>query len=174
MATKALPSPEVLRQLLRYEPDTGRLFWLPRPDSSPQWNAKYAHKEALTSSHNGGYRHGSILWVSCLAHRVIMAMETGAWPANDVDHINGDRTDNRRANLRLATRSENLRNTGVKASSRSGIKGVTFHTARNKWVAQIRAGGENHRLGYFKCRTAAMVTYVKANRALHGEFGRIA
>jgi hypothetical protein len=77
---KALPSPEVLRQLLRYEPETGKLFWLPRSEhwfratsgrsaihACANWNARYAEREAFTSVDQNGYRVGTVLNVHYLS-----------------------------------------------------------------------------------------------------------
>lgn len=178
MATKALPSPEVLRQLLRYEPDTGKLFWLPRPVemfSSPgsclSWNSKHSGREALTAkSHN--YRHGGILGRLCPAHRVIWALQTGQWPTDEIDHINGNGMDNSWRNLRRATRSQNEMNKGLRSNNRSGFKGVSWHAARNKWLAQIKAGGKARVLGYFADPSEAAAAYARASAAIHGPFGR--
>lgn len=98
-------------------------------------------------------------------HRAIMEAKDGI----DVDHINGDGLDNRRANLRLCTRGQNLLN----ARSRLGAskhKGVYFNKRRKKWVARIALRGKAKTLGYFENETTAAMVYDDAARALHGEF----
>lgn len=173
MAKKSLPSPETLRQLLRYEPDTGKLYWLPRareefPDnrSFGTWTSRFCGKEALISTTKDGYKYGAVWQFKVYAHRVIMAMEYGHWPEHDVDHINGVRSDNRRCNLRLATRSENLRNSGIRSDNKTGHKGVCFVRASGKFRAEI-AGRS---LGYFDTADQASAAYIEAAMLEYGEF----
>ena len=163
MASKALPSPEVLRQLLRYEPDTGKLFWKERGPEwfsdgkilarvrSAQWNTKYAGREALTGRHNG-YCAGVIRqfgW-KLYAHRVVWAIYYGTWPENQIDHVNGVRSDNRIENLRDASSSENSRNMARGARNKSGVVGVSKCGDTGKWVASIYiGGGKTKRIGKF-------------------------
>ncbi len=176
MAPQALPSPEVLRQLLRYEPDTGKLFWLPRgqewfPDLRRKcvWNARYSGKEALTAI-SLGYCVGRVLDRQVTAHRVAWAIAYGNWPDLDIDHINRIRSDNRLCNLRLATTSENMRNRALQRNNTSGHKGVT--AVGTKWQAQIQVHGESLYLGSFTSKAAASEAYASASAMFHGEFGR--
>lgn len=118
MASKPLPSPEVLRQLLRYEPDTGKLFWLhraadlfPSKSAAKSWNARFAGAEALATDNGQGYLAGRINGRPLKAHRVVWAISYGEWPIGEIDHINGNPGDNRIANLRAVGRTENTRNT---------------------------------------------------------------
>lgn len=93
--------PSELKQLLRYEPETGKLYWLERASTSQHaatWNARFAGKEVFSIS-GQGYREGKIYGARYSAHRVIWAIVYGTWP-DQVDHINGDRLDNRLINLR--------------------------------------------------------------------------
>jgi hypothetical protein len=92
---------------------------------------------------------------------------TGAWPPNDVDHINGVRDDNRWTNLRLATRAENLRNMKAK-TNKTGLKGVYLNAGR--YTARIRHNYTSHYLGRFDTPEEAHAAYRKAADALHGEF----
>lgn len=179
MAAKPLPSPEVLRQLLRYEPETGKLFWLPRPREMfatslafTSWNTRYSEKEALTALNDKGYPSGAILAKSVAAHRVIWAIVHGAWPSTGIDHINGDRADNRIGNLRLANKSENAMNAGVRKSSASGFKGVRKVKNYEKWCARIMVGQKRQYLGYFDTPGEAHAAYCAAAERLHGEFAR--
>ena len=179
-------TPETLRQLLRYEPNTGRMFWLPRPVSmfrdglqsasqnQAAWNGRYAATEAFAALDGKGYLSGKIFGRRYSAHRVIWAIMTGAWPDDEIDHINGVRTHNYWTNLREATVSENRRNVGMRAGNTSGVKGVYWHKAARKWVAQIMVDKRHRHLGYFLEITDAAAAYAKASEELHGEFGRTA
>ena len=175
------PTPQVLRELLRYEPETGKLFWLPRPRNMfrcdkdfRQWNAKNANREALTADTGRGYRRGRVLFQSVRAHRAIWAMQTGQWPEDVIDHINGNGMDNRWANLRAASKSQNSHNARRRTDNKTGVKGVTKIANAQKWRAEIRVGGRGKYLGVFNCVTAAAIAYARASAELHGEFGRIA
>jgi len=103
-------------------------------------------------------------------HRVIMGDPESVY----VDHRDSDGLNNRRGNLRAATRSQNNHNSRVRTDNTSGIKGVVWHKPRGKWAARIKLNGKNRHLGLFRCPTAAALAYAKASRALHGEFGRVA
>lgn len=161
MAKLDLPSPEVLRQLLRYEPETGKLFWRQRTagmfsDGSISargyaaiWNSKYAHKEAFTSKMNQGYLHGSIFNSKFLAHRVIWALVHGDWPTDDIDHLNGVRTDNRLCNLRSVSRQTNRKNSARSIKNKSGVTGVYWHKASSRWRACITVDGKSCHIGMF-------------------------
>ena len=101
-------------------------------------------------------------------HRLVLGTPDG----QETDHVDGDGLNNRRANLRPATRSQNACNRGPMPGSVSGVKGVYWQKSVQKWHARIDAGGKTHYLGLFRCITAAALAYAKASRALHGEFGR--
>lgn len=160
MAKKPLPTPDELRQLLRYEPDTGKLFWLEREPSMyggatsrewvcRRWNSTYAGKESFTTIDPIGYFHGSILGYRCRAHRVAWALAHGDWPLGQIDHINGVKTDNRLVNLRDVTHAENGRNAKRTRSNTSGVTGVRWYAERNKWVSKIMVNGVQYTLGYY-------------------------
>ena len=184
MAAKALPSPEVLRQLLRYEPETGKLFWREREAlwfndragrahrERKRWNGKWAGSEAFTASTAAGYKHGSILGRSYRAHRVIWAIVTGSWPVDEVDHANGQKADNRWVNLRHATHFENAHNKGVPRNNISGVKGVCFDARSRKWLAHIRAANRHYHVGYFDSLADAERAVRRARAELHGQFAR--
>lgn len=100
-------TPDLLRTLLRYDPDTGRLFWLERSaDIDPRrpfrirFNDHTSGNEAFTSDDGNGYRQGKVLGKKMRGHRVAWAIFYGKWPEGDLRHRNGVRSDNRIANLR--------------------------------------------------------------------------
>ena len=171
--------PRDLQQILRYEPDAGRLYWLNRPYSffpleraANAWNAKYAYSEAFTAYAKNGYLVGNIFYRRYYAHRVIWALVHGKWPDRDIDHINGDRADNRLCNLREATNAENAYNMKTPAHNTSGYKGVGWHVATQRWRAQITVDGAYKHLGMFDTAEEAHAAYVTAAEKNYGKFAR--
>jgi len=173
MAKEALITHSYLLSILHYEPLTGIFTWLWRDDASVQWNGRYAGK-------NAGYinKHGhlsiSINCVGYYSHRLAWFYITGKWPRKDIDHKNTIKTDNRFCNLRLATKLENDCNRQANKNNKSGYKGVHFCKFYKKWKAQIGVNRRKISLGYFRCPTAAYLSYCRAAKKHHGEFARVA
>lgn len=173
MTDTDLPTPETLRKLLSYDPDTGLLTWKRRPiemfatdRAGKIWNTRFCGKPAFKTDHNAGYRQGKISDKAYLAHRVAYAIHHGAWPASQIDHINGDRSDNRIANLRNVTNAENARNRVLPTDNTSGHMGVSWDGRRCKWHSCIHVRGKRRHIGYFTdiedaiaARAAADVQY---------------
>lgn len=159
MAKIPLPPQELLLQLLRYDSCAGQLYWRRRPVSmftdklqsarhnAAIWNGRYANKPAFTALSSEGYHRGCIGKRHFQAHRIIWKMVTGKNP-DDIDHINGDRADNRFANLRSVTRAENLQNLSISKRNRSGVIGVCA-ARRGRWRAYARVGTRQIRLGEY-------------------------
>lgn len=89
-----------------------------------------------------------------------------------VDHINGDKLDNRKTNLRICTQAENTRNRGMSAHNSSGFKGVTFNKGVKRWIACIRLNGKNKHLGCFDSPEDAARAYDMAAEKNYGQFAR--
>lgn len=106
-------------------------------------------------------------------HRLVIEAFAGAAPGMVTDHINGDRTDNRLANLRAATSSQNGMNKGLLAHSTTGFKGVTFYHRDRNWRAYIKVDRRQRHLGYYADAESAARAYDDAARELHGEFARL-
>lgn len=165
MTNKSLPDPEFLRKCLRYEAETGQIFWVERLS-----NASKVGSAAFCQKRKDGYLHGQILGKKHLAHRIAWAIHYGYWPENDIDHINRDRSDNSLSNLREATRSENCGNASAKSTNKSGFKGV--HLSHGKWIASITVCGVTTKLGYYETPEEAHEAYGRAADKHFGQFAR--
>ena len=161
---------EVLQELLDYNPETGEFVWKERdakwfPDEphSRMWNKKFAGKRAFNTPNGNGYLSGRVFNKKLYAHRVAYLYERGS-VTNDIDHIDGDRTNNAARNLRCVTRQGNLRNQKIKSNNTSGTVGVTRHTTNDKWVAQIMVDGVNKYLGSFTNIEDAIAARENANK----------
>lgn len=93
-----------------------------------------------------------------LMHRVVCELVYGPSPLN-VDHINGDKLDNRSANLRYATQSDNCMNMLPRSDNTSGFRGVFWHRAASKWMAQVKYRHQTYYLGLFDDKRAAAAAY---------------
>jgi len=174
MTKRPLPCPTLLRQLLDYDPDTGVLTWKRRPVEmfpsariAKAWNTRNAGKITFIQWHQGGYLVGSVLGHRHLAHRVAYAIQHGAWPLDEVDHINGNRKDNRAENLRDVGRVTNSRNCSRSKLNTSGVTGVHWDNARGKWAARIKEDYKVIHLGRFDDFADAVATR-KAAEIKHG------
>lgn len=154
---------EELKQLLAYEPDTGALRWKVAESRRVNVGDIAGHVEPR------GYVWISVRGHKIVAHRVAWAYVHGAWPSGEVDHINGDKGDNRISNLRDVSKSENMRNRkGAKQNNRLGILGVHFETRRNRFVAQIQADDKRRvYLGSYKTAEEASAAYCAARELYH-------
>lgn len=168
MKTKPLPSQEYLLATLRYEPESGLLYWRERVDARPQWNGHYAGKVAGNEDRGRIYvslKPGGLF----AAHRIIWKMLHNIEPP-EVDHKDLDGTNNREANLRAATRPENMRNRRGRAVS--GYKGVSLHKS-GLWRARLHVNGTDI-CRYFDKPEAAAKAYAQMAAEYHGEFARAA
>lgn len=155
---------ERLKTVLCYEPETGHWYWL-----VTKRNIYPAGSRAGTTKLNG-YVYVCIDRKLYLAHRLAWFYMTGGWPVDDIDHIDRNRQNNKWANLREATRAQNMANLTKHKDSISGYKGVSWHKRGKKWHAQIRSNGTKFHLGLFSSKEEAYAAYVTAATKLHGEF----
>ena len=192
MATRADITPELCRQLLRYEPETGKLFWKARSaqafkpcrnrwggitsaeTNALAWNKKYAGTEAFTCVSQNGYLTGRIMDVGFLAHRVCWAIHYGEWPNDCLDHIDGNKRNNRIGNLRDADHQINGANTKKPADNTSGIIGISWCHQTNKWTASIMVGQRSIWLGRHGSIEAAKAARLAAEKryGFHPNHGR--
>lgn len=166
MSYKTLPDAEYLRQILSYDPDTGALCWRDHDRQSKIGSI------ATRQSSRGRYQSVKIDGHLYFAHRIIWKMFTGHEPVALIDHRNGDGNDNRIANLRPATRTENNQNARKQSNNKSGFKGVSWHRHAKRWVAQIRVDGRKICLGYFRNAEDAHKAYCIAAARYHGQYAK--
>jgi hypothetical protein len=104
-------------------------------------------------------------------HREIMGLRgfDGAY----VDHVNGNRLDNRKSNLRLCNSTENSFNKSITSRNKTGYKGVSPYPSRGAFRVVISANRRYYHIGYFYCPLEAARAYDKAAKELHGEFARL-
>lgn len=170
---------DLLRRVLRYEPETGKLTWRHRTPEMfsdgkysrerrcSTFNALHADCEAFTSDDGNGYLQGTLFFVGYRAHRVVWALHYGYWPIEQIDHINGIRSDNRLINLRSVSSPENNRNQKLLSTNSSGTTGVSFDKRSGKWEAYIGVNGKRRLLGYF----AAIAEAKTARKNAEVQFG---
>ena len=179
-----LPSPELLRKLLRYEPETGKLFWRNRDPldlnttdvrgdgwAANSWNARYANKEAFLTKTSDGYFHGKVCLRQIKAHRVIWCIQNGKWPVGEIDHIDGNKANNKIENLRDVTKSQNQRNRGSVKGSLSIYCGVT-KKSEAKWCAKISVNKKQIHIGYFDTEEDAARAYDEHALMYHGPYAK--
>lgn len=165
MAMQNLPTPEYLRQRLRYDPETGKLFWRSYEGMPNWWNTVFADTAAFDVVDSNGYLVGSVNDRKMGAHRVIWAMHYGFWPPEEIDHIDHDKSHNRIENLRLADRLQNSRNRSIFRNNTSGVCGVTWCKQTSKWRASIKISGSTKCLGRFADFDAAVAVRKSAEKA---------
>jgi HNH endonuclease/AP2 domain len=153
---------ERLREVIEYNPETGEFRWKKTLGSRAQ-----SGKIAGSLDHQG-YRIIRVNGTTYQAHRLVFLWMTGCWPAADIDHIDGNKANNRWENLREATPSQNVANSRRNRKNKSGFKGV--HAQHGKWVASITVNGRCIYLGYFDTPEEAHAAYCKAALKHHAEF----
>lgn len=158
---------ERLRDLVHYDLDTGIFTW--------RFGRAGASQGAVIGRINRlrrGYRYVCVDRGVYSAHRLAWFYVHGRWPKADVDHINGICDDNRIANLREATRSQNLFNARKHVDGAAPYKGICWDRSRDKWIAVIRVDGRQKNLGRFYSAEEARDAYVAAAQRIAGEFAR--
>lgn len=177
------PEPPIneLTKAVDCDPETGRLTWKRRDPASfigPEnrtraWNSTYPGKRAFACRNPKGYLGGAYQARPLLAHRVVWALTYGYWPKN-IDHINGNPSDNRICNLREATPGENARNCKIHARNDTGVAGVSWNKAQRKYRAFIQSNWVRHYLGIFDRLEDAAAARKEAEQRLgfHPNHGR--
>ena len=162
-----LPSVNVLNDLFRLDEHTGVLYWRVRTARRTRVGDEAGALNKVT-----GYRHVRVEGRLFATHRVVFAMAHGRWPATSIDHINGNRLDNRPINLREASPSQQGMNKCRQSNNTSEATGVVFHRGANKWAAKIQANRKSTHLGLFNSFEDAVLARAQASDRIFGEFNR--
>lgn len=158
------PTQARIRELLDYRAD-GALIW------------KIATSNRVKIGFVAGFKRKDGYWFVSVdgrkhaLHRLIYIYHHGAID-QEIDHRDGNPSNNRIANLRLATRTQNCCNKRKQRNNKSGVKGVFWCADRQRWIAKIKIGDKSKNLGRFKTIEEAAAAYADAAAALHGEFAR--
>ena len=169
---KELPTREQILSLLSYDPETGLFRW-----KETRRNRKAG---AVAGSFCSGYIRIGFAATSYFAHRLAYVVMTGdiLTSADEIDHCNGVKTDNRWANLRILSRSDNVHNAGPSRVNSSGCRGVHWRPYNRKWIATITVNGRKIHIGTFvtkeeaqKARKAAEITYGVTTYGNHASDG---
>lgn len=163
-----LLSVKELQDSLDYDPESGEFT----RRATTSINPKVREGAVAGTSDTAGYINIRIGKARYLAHRLAWLYTYGEFPEGDLDHINGIKSDNRISNLREATRSQNMANTGTPKHNSSGTKGVCFDKANKKWMAYLQINKQFKNLGRFDSKEAAIDARKKAEAEAFGEFCR--
>jgi HNH endonuclease len=162
---------ERLKERVSYDLDTGVFVWIETLGGKCRkgWPAG-----RLGTGKASGYVRITIDGREYKVHRLAWLWMTGEWPIEQIDHRNGNPSDNRWVNLRLATQSQNKANSGAYRNSKSGVKGVSWNKLARKWNSAIQVDGKQIHLGRFEKIEDALAAYQIAAKGNFGEFSRTA
>jgi hypothetical protein len=161
-----LPDANKLRELFDYNAMTGTLSW------RISTNNRVKAGDPIKTKYRAGHLAVSIDGVRYLAHRVIWKMTTGEDPVDQIDHIDGDASNNSFANLRESDQSQNRMNSRKNSNNTSGVKGISYHKATNKWRATVGNGYASKQIGIFDDFQSAVEACNLARAEMHGDFAR--
>lgn len=160
------PSKESIRKILSFDQDSGKLFWKVRTGSS-------AAGSIAGTKNQFGYRQVSISGKRYFAHRIVWTLFNGDIPEDkEIDHINGERDDNRISNLRLVSRSQNNMNTAVSKRNTSGCKGVCYHSGNRCWYARVFVNRKVVASGSFKDKDKAIDFVTSQREKIFGVYNK--
>lgn len=153
------PDIEFLKSALAYVPETGQFFYR-------KWRGQRRAGSTAGVKNPQGYVVISVQRSPYLAHRLAIAFQTGVWPENNIDHINGVPHDNRLANLREVTQSLNVAAANMRRYKNGGALGIRFR--KGKWEASIKSQGIEIYLGRYADKDDAQDAYLIAANKYHG------
>jgi len=158
---------ERLKKLLHYDPEMG-IF----TRKVTRTNTKAGDRVGCDNGF--GYLRVYIEDRRYFVHKLAWLYVYGEWVEGYIDHIDLDKSNNRIANLRPATRSQNQANKRISSRNKTGFKGVHWSERYKRFIAQIEKNNKNKCLGHFKTAEEAHAAYCKAAEKIHGEFARAA
>ena len=173
--------PKEIPNMIDFHEDTQRMFWKHRDRkwfncerSYDSWNTRLEGKECFTSKSKHGYLRASLIGKKILKHRVCWVFYYGVWPASYLDHINGDKTDNSRRNLREVNSIGNARNMSLSSANTSGYTGVYKAKTKGFWRAGITLPIGYKSLGVFDNLEDAQKAREQANKeyGFHEQHGK--
>ncbi|MDA9581152.1 HNH endonuclease [Luminiphilus sp.] len=165
---KTLPSRERLKELFTYDMGAGEFYW-----KEPRGGRTVGRLAGTLNK--SGYRHIVIDSTSYLAHRLAWMRCHNQDPGDmQVDHIDGNPSNNHIGNLRLVYSAGNQRNASISRHNTSGFNGVHWHKAAGKWAATMHVGGKVNHLGTFTSKDDAIAARQAANErhGFHQNHGR--
>jgi hypothetical protein len=155
-----------LKYLLSYDEYTGMFTWI---NKSSKFSPVKIGQRADKLHKGSGYYRIQIDGERYAAHRLAWLFCYGELPEDEIDHINTDRSDNSKSNLRLA-QGKNAQNAKINYNSQTGVKGVTYHPATGKYAARIQVDKVMHNLGLFSTVEAAQEVLKTKREDFHGEY----
>jgi len=159
----------LMRSAMSYDPETGIITWCrsrTRAIAGQRAGSVRVPKQGV--SYRVIHHQGSLV----LEHRIAWFLAYGEWPDGIIDHINGDGCDNRLANLRVVTFSQNCHNAKMPRTNTSGELGIVYRPDRKKWRANITVNGKKHYLGLFATKEEAAQAYAVASLTMVGPINR--
>lgn len=156
---------EVIKQLFDYDAQAGHLYWRARG----RGRVKTRPAGTLLST---GYIGVVVGKKRYLAHRICWVVQFGEWPSDQIDHINGNKADNRLCNLREATNFQNGKNTRTHINNTSGVCGVTYDKVNKRWRSLIKVNGKQIHLGRWPSFEEAVAARKEAESQYFGKWAR--
>ena len=168
------PCYDFINKILKYNYETGELFWRKRDDVPNKWNSKHAGKVAGTiNKPNKNKKYKRIIinigGKMIKAHHIVWLLNTGMWPPRELDHIDRNPLNNRFCNLRLSDRTKQAVNSSKGKNNKSGIIGVSFMSREQKYKAEIGVNGKTIYLGSGSLEKCTILR-LKAEKEYFGEF----
>jgi len=157
-----------LKYWLNYDPNTGIFTWINLPSNA----VKIGNKAGWQKK---GYCQIRLKGRLYYSHRLAFLYMIGAFPTDDVDHINGNRTDTTWTNLRAVTSQDNRKNAAISINNTSGVLGVVWDKRKNMWMAKIGINYKTKFLGYFDDLEMAKYARLSAEKVhqYHANHGRV-
>lgn len=164
---------ETILDLLKYNPKTGQFFWNKRnrkyfkcERSFNIWNSRYSGKECFLTTDNLGRKTTSIFNKPYRAHIIAFLYMTGRWPKEEIDHEDGNPSNNKWENLVEVSHSDNMKNLKIRKDNTSGHQGISWDKSRKKWKVQVSINGVNT----FICRTKNLQDAIARRAAANNKF----